>query len=34
MGIKRSGILRQFQKCAEVLSLTKGEKFFTDKLIL
>ncbi len=27
-GIKRSGILRWFQKCAEVSSLAKGEKFY------
>jgi hypothetical protein len=32
-GIKRSGILRRFQKCAEVLSLAKGEKNFTEDLI-
>jgi hypothetical protein len=28
MGIKRSRILRRFQKCAAVLSLTKVEKKF------
>jgi hypothetical protein len=33
-GIKRSGILRRFQKCAEVLSLAKGKTFFTEKLNL
>jgi hypothetical protein len=32
-GIKRSGILRRFQKCAEVLSLAKGKNIFTEKLI-
>ncbi len=31
-GIKRSGILRWFQKCGEVSSLAKGEKNFTEKL--
>jgi hypothetical protein len=31
-GIKRSRILRRFQKCAEVSSLAKGEKNFTEKL--
>jgi hypothetical protein len=30
-GIKRSGILRRFQKCAEVLSLAKGTKIFNRK---
>jgi hypothetical protein len=32
-GIKRSGILRGFQKCAEVLSLAKRKKKFIEKLI-
>jgi hypothetical protein len=30
-GIKRSRILHQFQKCAEVSSLAKGEKNFNRK---
>ncbi len=30
-GIKRSGILRWFQKCAEVSSLAKGKTFFYRK---
>ncbi len=31
-GIKRSGISRWFQKCAEVSSLVEGKKCFTEKL--
>ncbi len=31
-GIKRSGILRWFKKCAEVLSLAKGKNFVTERL--
>ncbi len=33
-GIKRSRILRWFQKCAEVSSLAKGKNSFTEKLNL